>query len=141
MNLPNSGAARVLLGALCALCVSAPAYAAVTVESDDGEAGFELVGHTRSFSLFVEDELNGVQSLVSQRVRPALEVWTPWGLSLEVAYDIVPVTGGAGSLAAGLAALTALASLERSEWPRHAAQGRNAPAWPTTCQHVVVSLR
>ena len=105
VNLPYSGAAQVLLCALCALCVSAPAYAAITVESDDGEAGFELVGHARTYSLFTDAGAGAedIQSLISQRVRPALEVWTPWGLSLEAAYDIVPVTGGSGSLAAGLA--------------------------------------
>ena len=48
MKLPYSGAAQALLGALCALIHSAPAYAAITVESDDGEAGFELVGHART---------------------------------------------------------------------------------------------
>jgi opacity protein-like surface antigen len=104
MNLPYTRAASVLtLAALCALCASAPAAAAVTVESEDGAAGFELVGHARSFSLFTDSDLGGVQSVISQRLRPALEVWTPWGVSLEVAYDVVPVTGGAGSTAAGLA--------------------------------------
>ncbi len=103
MKTPELRALAVALAASCALCVSAPASAALTFESDDGEAGAELVAHARTFSLFTGGGADEVQSLVSQRLRPQLDVWSPWGLSLEIAYDLVPITGGGGGQAAALA--------------------------------------